>query len=558
MQLNKSTAWYCAAVLCLQGFIINPVLAARNSAGAVSGRLQQSQEYREQLQQQEEFRGSERVEPEIIIDDLLEDDKKPAESQIKFQLNGIVTDESSILTEQDIETIIKDHVGRIITISELNNIVAEFNELYRLKGYLAAKAILPSQKLTGGVVKIKLIEGRIGQVKIDGNKTTNDGFILDWVDVKEGDLVQIQRLENKLRKLMLLSDIQARAALKPGEKVGETDYLLDITEPEQKQTILFSDNAGTDDVGLYRVGFNHVNHSVTGKRDRLTLGGYTAEGTKSIYAGYQFPINSLGSSISLNADYNEIEIIDGPLEPLDITGDSYNLGIGLSHPLRVSEDSVLYGLMGANTKQSQTHFSGVTLFDTDVNSIYFGASWQAYSPSSVSYARIIGTAADESWTNPQSFFKVNVDYSYNRKFYTHWLATLRFSGQWSDSELLPSSEQFQVGGMSTVRGYPEGLLIGDDGYMASVELSRSLGGRLGEILGGNSRGLVFLDHGSAIPFKGNGEKINSDDYITSVGGGLDINLGDSVSARLLVGIPTSSRDDGEDDPTFNFYVQARF
>jgi hemolysin activation/secretion protein len=65
-----------------------------------------------------------------------------------------------------------------------------------------------------------------------------------------------------------------------------------------------------------------------------------------------------------------------------------------------------------------------------------------------------------------------------------WLAV---SGQWAQKNL-DSSEKFLIAGPGGVRAYPEDEGIGDDGYLATVELRHNFGRAL--------QGTVFYDAGS--------------------------------------------------------------
>jgi len=136
----------------------------------------------------------------------------------------------------------------------------------------------------------------------------------------------------------------------------------------------------------------------------------------------------------------------------------------------------------------------------------------------------------------------------------------RGNAQLSDRKLLPSSEQFQIGGMSSVRGYPEGLLIGDRGYLLNGELYFPLSFTEKEIFGASLRdklkGVIFVDHGGAFPFKGHGESINNNDYLTSTGFGLMINLLKYLTGRLILGVPIANREKVKDSFRFHFYLQS--
>jgi hemolysin activation/secretion protein len=558
MKIKMVKKLYSVAVGCVVSLVFpNTLLFAveATGAGTITRQLEQSEQYREQ---KENIEKGQQETPEIDVDELLNSDEKVSNASVTFQLNNIEVSKSDILTEKELDLIFQSYIGRIITLNDLNKLLDEINALYKLKGYLAAKALLPPQKISEGSVKIRLIEGRVGALEIEGNNSTNDDYILDNLVLSSGDLVDIKTLQKNLEKINLLTDIQLGIALKPGEEIGKTDYLLNVREPKRQEAFVYMDNAGTDDVGLYRVGFNYIDRSLTGNRDLLTIGGYAATGTKAFYTSYKFPVNRLGTVVNLSGNISKIDIIDGPIKPLDISGDSYALRADVSHPFMIAEDGFVTATLGINKKQSSTDSSSVTLFETDVNTVDFGIKRQSFLPDSISYASIRGTITPSGRDNETSFFKINADFSYYKQLQNDWLALLRLGGQWSDTKLLPSTEQFQIGGIYTVRGYTEGLLIGYKGYYSSIELSHPLPKTLTTIFGNNARYLLFLDHGAAIAFKGNGEGSDRDDFLTSVGVGLDFQLSKVVSAHITAGKPLIHREDENDSGRVNFNLQARF
>ena len=119
---------------------------------------------------------------------------------------------------------------------------------------------------------------------------------------------------------------------------------------------------------------------------------------------------------------------------------------------------------------------------------------------------------------------------------------------------------FQIGGLYTVRGYTEGLLQGDSGYSFSAEYDVPL--TSGASTPGRNpftdkwRAFVFIDHGGTFPFKGDGASGDSDDYLTSLGFGFRMNLGNVAQGRIVVGFPLFQRDDKEEGVRVHFYLQS--
>ena len=155
----------------------------------------------------------------------------------------------------------------------------DFNRLYAKKGYVTARALLPAQTIKNGTVAIELVEGRVGQVVVRGNEYTDTDYLLDRISLKPGDLVEVGALENDVLRLGATNDIRVRAELGAGSAFGTTDIYLLVQEPQNSEGLLFFDNSGQSESGLYRANLTMVKRSVSGRRDPLTISIMGSEGT---------------------------------------------------------------------------------------------------------------------------------------------------------------------------------------------------------------------------------------------------------------------------------------
>src|SRR5690606_8441668 len=110
-----------------------------------------------------------------------------------------------------------------VSVHRLHELVARINALYRAKGVVTAQAVLPPQDLTDGIVRIRLIEGRVGAIDVRDNRSTDEDYVRARVRQQPGDLVDLAGLERDLQRFNRTNDAQARAELRPGSRVGETD-----------------------------------------------------------------------------------------------------------------------------------------------------------------------------------------------------------------------------------------------------------------------------------------------------------------------------------------------
>jgi len=456
-------------------------------------------------------------------------------------ISRIVTDRSDILTEQELRAITLPYEGKEASIRELFSLLERINDLYRQKGYLTARAILPPQKVEAGTVRIRLVEGRVGTISMEGNRYTRDSFFASRMHLKQGDLVRLHTLEEDLFRINATNDVRVRADVKPGAATGTTDLILKVQEPDNYRISLFVDNAGGSNVGQERVGLTLQDVSLFGFRDSLALGGILADGTTSGHASYSAPVAPVGTRLGIAYDYNQVSITSGTFETVRVDGDSHNLGLTLFQPLLVRPTLIINGTAGFYWKDSSTDFDHVTIFRNRSRNLTLGGDLLSIDTFGNWFTRQTITQGFNDFGGNRSFFKYNGDLVRTLNLPADSLLLLRASGQVSANNLLPSSEQFQIGGVATVRGFNEGLLIGDDGYFVSAEANFPLFPQEASLFDVRLRsllkGAIFADHGGAFPFKGGGEGINHNDFLTSTGFGMILNFTKYLAGRVDFGFP---------------------
>ncbi len=140
------------------------------------------------------------------------------------------------------------------------------------------------------------------------------------------------------------------------------------------------------------------------------------------------------------------------------------------------------------------------------------------------------------------------------------IATFRLNGQLADSRpACPHRNNFRLAGFQRFAATPKGCWQVTKG-MSSIyswihrfPLSREicLTNRLEEVL----KGAIFFDHGGAFPYKGHGESINSEDFLTSLGLGLLFNFNKYINGRVFWGVPLDDHE-GNSAGMVNFYLWA--
>lgn len=493
-----------------------------NDAGVQLNRNREHIEYEQNIRRIKEDREQQRSE----VEKEKEDQQEEATGKILFLLRQVVVDESEVLSNETINAITAKYVGQKVSLQQLNAIVGEINKMYEEKGYMTCRAVLPPQTIKEGVVHINLIEGRTGQLIMDGNKSTSSTYIKNRLNLKSGRIDNIRDLNRDLLWFNGSNDVQLRIFMQAGEEAGTTDYVITVYEPKKHNYTIYADNAGSKSSGLWRTGMFYTNKSLTGKRDSLMLSGIFSEGSKSGSFAYTTPVGRRGTKLGLQYSANSTNIIDGDLEEMDVRGNSNFYGISLSQPLVVKENIRTTAAIEYGRQNSRTDFLGIHWIDDTIKGYTVSFSMLNYGKSSVIFQKHGYRFGD--WENIDGQSRDFGKYQFNglyQKFYAGGQTLLgKLDAQWSSNNYLPSAEQFYIGGTYSVRGYKESILGGDHGMAAGIEYS--------VLIGKGVSVFTFFDYGAV-----SGSSAFDDHILMSTGVGLKATIAKNFHTSLTLGIP---------------------
>jgi hemolysin activation/secretion protein len=522
----------------LLSLLAYPVFAAESdvSPGSLNKSLQETSKYYELLKKERD--DTEKTRNETLIEKKMESTTPETEVSTRTVLiEKFDVSPSAILTPEQITEITDRYLYRELNINQLMGIVNEINKLYATEARVIARAVLPKQKVTDGVVKIQLIEARLGKLQVEGNVHTHDSFIKDRVLLQPGDLITLNVLTDNLITFNRWNDMSLKASLVPGQGYGTTDVLLIANEGEQYILNVFADNAGSWSVGEDRIGISTQVSSLLGYRDRLFFSGTFSEGSENVSISYDIPVHRSGTRLGLSSNVGDIEIIEGPLKVLNITGDSTNTSLTLVQPIDANSDYDWDVSLAYLHKTSDSFFDGVKLVSTTADDLVLGTNLRFFDQDGTWLTSHSGNIGRSDSVKGRDYYIYSGSLIRLQYFENGSSLIFRNSLQLSDTDDLPSFNQIAIGGTATVRGYSEGLLSGDMGYTLSTEYAYPLG-LTDEVWVQRSNLFVFLDHGAAFPFRGDGaSSTKAEDYLTSVGVGLDFDVIDSLLFKLSVGFP---------------------
>jgi hemolysin activation/secretion protein len=484
-----------------------------------------------------------------------------------FNVQRIDVEGNSIISNEEMRRMVAPYEGRELTPADLTELVNKINETYRLKGYLTSLAFVPPQDLERGAITVKVLEGMIGDMEVTGNKYFKAKVIANRIAENPGEPLNIPKLEKELLRINRTEPYRLKASLTPGDRTGETNLRLEVKEQQPYQVALLADNAGRPGIGTYRYGTELTDRNVTGRGDRLSARWLMGAGQQLLSTGYTLPVGNRGAEVSalfgfshVNVDLASLGIQNQP----SLIGNSYNYGLLYSRPF--DRERVWVMDVGVNARRASSFFDGEKTRTNDIRSATLGLNFDKYDRLGRTFARVQTTFAPQWLGANTSFFKLENYATRVTRLPKNNLLILRGYSQWSP-DALPPIEQFQLGGINSVRGYSQGLLIGDRGYNLNAEWRWPIPmmNRVNPWLDQRLQGAFFFDYGQVFMDKSNRNFIaglSNSRHRTSLMGagvGLRAHLTDYMQGYADLGFGLVNRSDVElnAQPTMRVHFGVR-
>ncbi len=468
----------------------------------------------------------------------------------KFNVTG-----STVFSAEDFAKISEKYTKRLISIAELFELRSEITNLYVSNGYITSGAYIPPQKLQGGVVEIRVLEGTLEEIKVNGTRRLNPGYVRSRLEIATRKPLNRDRLLEALQILQLNPLIQNLSAeLAAGTSPGSSTLEVQIRETKTFNTQFVLDNGRSPSVGSFRRQVQVSEANLLGFGDSIFASYTNTDGSNAYDFNYTLPINPRNGSFSLSLGSSDNNVIERPFNNLDIQSYSKYYELTLRQPVLQKPNQELAVGMSLTRRESkasllngQIPFPAIGADEegrTGVTALRFFQEWTQRDSRQVFAARSqfsIGLDALNSTINSaspdSSFYAWRGQAQWVRLLARDTLMLIRGDLQIADRPLVPL-EQFGLGGLQSVRGYRQDALLTDNGFFASAEVRLPIWRQT------RSQALLqvvpFVDVGTAWN-RGNSQNVETNTLL-STGLGLRLQLGSQLNAQFDWGIPLITLD----------------
>jgi hemolysin activation/secretion protein len=416
---------------------------------------------------------------------------EPDDGVVRFEITRFTVIGNSLLPQAEIDSALAPFAGQRRDFGDVQRALEALEAMYHARGYNIVTVELPEQELDKGVVQLKVVETKIGRIKVSGNQYFDEANIRHALPhLQEGQTPDLKKVSAGLR---LANDSPARKIalkLQSSEQDGEVDAALDVVDENPWKAMLNVDNTGTDSTGKTHVGVV-LQHANLWGLDHVASLQYTTTAEKpgkvKVYGlGYHIPLYSLGDAVDLFASYSNVDsgVVTAGVLSLAVSGKGAVYGARYTHnlPKRGDLDSrLVYGVDYKAFKNNVLYLGTQLGNDVTVHplSVNYVANWASQGTDLGGSATLVhnipggdkGGAEDfnRARTGAKArYTALRLSGSYGRSLASDWQLRAIVNAQLTADALIPG-EQFGGGGAGSVRGFAEREISNDSGVGANLE-----------------------------------------------------------------------------------------
>jgi hemolysin activation/secretion protein len=396
-------------------------------------------------------------------------------------------------------------------------LLADLTNAYISAGYATVRAYLPQQDLSGGTLKVLVIEGRVEKILIEdgGNNSISIGNVAPGIG---GKPLNLRDFEQALDQVNRLASNNATFDIQPGSETGDSIVVIGNQPTRTYRGNLSYDNQGSVATGQEQTGVNISWDSPLGLNDFVSLTHrratpYDRQGASSWSNSLNYILpygySTLVVALSNSAYTSAFTAPSGSV--LHSRGTSEQMSMRLDRTVYRNQSDRWNIAASVTAKDSKSYLEDVFLAVSsrrlsvlDLDSSYTTRFVGGVLTLDLGYAHGLKLfhALEDAENLPSGAPKAQFDkwkfgLSYMLPFKAadlDWTLNSALVGQ-KAGDVLYGSEQISIGGIYTVRGFVKNTLAGDSGFYWRNDLSFRVPFNLPSEISSMLRPYIALDHG---------------------------------------------------------------
>jgi len=426
-----------------------------------------------------------------------------------FEILEFAVEDNTVLTALEIERAVYPHLGRKRTIRDVEAARRALEEAYHRRGYQTVFVDVPEQRLIDGVVRLRVVEGRVDRLRVLGARYFSLGQIRNALsEFAPGAVPDFNAVQAQLAQANRVPGRQVTPVLRQGRIPGTVEVDLNVEDRLPLHVDVEVNNRASPFTSETRLSATVRYDNLWQRHHSIGLTYQVSPENRDevdvLVGNYLWRFERAADLLSLFAvrSDSQVALVGGAT----VLGQARLAGLRWIRPLPAGTGLFHSISSGIDFKDfGQTNIAAATGVIDVLPPITYVPLSLTYSATvnraggGTQFSLSLSTAPRGAFGNDDrefegrrnlaraGYFVWKGDAAHERGL-GRWLSAHgEVEAQWTGDPLIPN-EQFVLGGAESVRGYRESEVFGDRGYRATLELRAYPRGRDRE----NPRSSLYL------------------------------------------------------------------
>ncbi len=425
-----------------------------------------------------------------------EDDERASEEKTSagFEIRTFEVEGNTLMKQEVLDRCLAPFTGPARTATDVEKARDALEKLYQESGYPAVTVNIPEQIVRGGVVKLQVVESRIGRVRVTGNRYfTEEKILRDLECFSPGTILYLPQVQKEVGLLNRNQDFKVDPAMAPGREPGTIDVELKVTDSLPFHGSLELNNRATHDTTPLRLSgmlrYDNLwqrEHSVSLQYQMSPQDRNEVEVVGASYAlpapwnrEHQMAVYGIWSDSNTFVSGQGFHVAGKgniwggryviPLPPYRLYAHNITVGLDYKH----FDDSIgfLDPTSGQDTHTPLTYMP-LSFSYSGYLQDEWGGSTQFSGGLNMNFRGIVSDSEEfalKRYRATPNYVYATAGIQRTQKLPWGMGLFVKVDGQLTDQPLI-SNEQYAAGGMESVRGYKESEALGDLALHLTTEL----------------------------------------------------------------------------------------
>jgi hemolysin activation/secretion protein len=404
-----------------------------------------------------------------------------------FAIRGFNIRGDNPLSQNETGKVLAPFLRADATREVLQEASAALEAALRVAGFGSHRVAVPPQE-AGDIVLLDVLKLTIGRVAIQGNQRTSVANVrASLPELKEGASPNFSHLAVQTAMANDNPGRQVAVAFAESGRPGIIDAAVEVKESKPWEVSLALSNAGSLPSGRDRTALSGSHHNLW-DRDHQLAAAYATSVDKPSHAqqwglSYRIPLYSLHGVVGLSVTQSDVV---GSFGTFASTGPGRTLGanyvfylspeggrrsfVTLAYDNKLFKAGAIHGSAMGLDRRSTPVSLGYTLRSESHTSAWSTNADFAFNTGAGAGNNLQAYQAEDPRITTRSFKILHAGASYATELGQKWRLGMRAQLQFSPNALI-AGEQFGLGGVSSVRGATDRVLVGDRGLSTSLEVT---------------------------------------------------------------------------------------